>query len=364
MHDRFQKRLNKLRRLVKKQGAAGILITDFVNVTYLTGFTGDDSYLIVRKDGETIISDSRYTEQLETECPELDVYCRGTGESMLAAIEGRLSSLSDQNVAVEADSMSLGFAEQLRTQVENVNFVSTCALVESLRTIKDKWEIASIRESIDMAQRAFAVLRASLRGNQTEKEITANLEHTIRQFGGQGCAFAPIVAVGSRAALPHASPTDRRVDEASFILVDWGAQAGLYLSDLTRVLVTGKISPKLKEIYGVVLKAQLAAIKQIKPGAIMRDVDAAARTTIADAGYGKQFGHGLGHGFGLQIHESPRLSVTSDAPLEAGMVITVEPGIYLPGWGGVRIEDDVLVTRDGHEVLSSVPKSFEDCIVG
>jgi Xaa-Pro aminopeptidase len=147
------------------------------------------------------------------------------------------------------------------------------------------------------------------------------------------------------------------------LLLDWGAKAHLYLSDLTRILVTGKISPKLERIYGVVLKAQEQAIAAIRPGALMSDVDAAARNVITKAGYGKQFGHGLGHGFGLEIHETTRLAANQDRPLKAGMVITVEPGIYLPGWGGVRIEDDILVTRTGHEVLSSLPKTLEQCVV-
>ncbi|MFW6169096.1 MAG: M24 family metallopeptidase, partial [Planctomycetota bacterium] len=162
---------------------------------------------------------------------------------------------------------------------------------------------------------------------------------------------------------PHAVPTDEPTETDQVLLLDWGATVVGYRSDLTRILVTGRISPKLERIYGVVLEAQEQAIAAIEPGALMSDVDHAARSSITEAGYGKRFGHGLGHGFGLEIHESPRLAARSNRPLKAGMVVTVEPGIYLPNWGGVRIEDDVLVTRDGHEVLSSLPKDLASCVV-
>jgi Xaa-Pro aminopeptidase len=159
------------------------------------------------------------------------------------------------------------------------------------------------------------------------------------------------------------APTNRKLKEADFVLIDWGANSGLYLSDLTRILVTGKISPKLRKIYGVVLKAQLAAIDAIRPGAVCEEVDAVARTIITKAGYGSAFGHGLGHGTGLDIHESPRFAAGQKTKLEPGMIVTVEPGIYLPDWGGVRIEDDILVTRTGHEVLTDVPKDLDECVV-
>jgi Xaa-Pro aminopeptidase len=243
--------------------------------------------------------------------------------------------------------------------------VPIAGLVEELREIKDAHELASLRKAVRQAQRGFAVMRASLKGDMTELEFAHDLEHAMRGFGARAAGFDPIVAVGPRAALPHANPTSARISEADLLLIDWGAmsQDG-YRSDLTRVLVTGRISSKLRKIYEVVLKAQLRGIAAIRPGVTGKQVDAAARSVIEKAGYGKQFGHGLGHGIGLDIHEGTRLSPVSKDVLKPGMVITVEPGIYIPGWGGVRIEDDILVTRDGHEVLTSVPKQFEDAILG
>jgi len=363
MMKQVAQRRDKLRRLVRRAGGDAILVTNFYNVTYLTGFFGDDSYLLVTRDGEIILSDFRYITQLAEECPGLDTDFRRSGQSMIGAVGKVVKAAKVKNLAIEADSMTVSLRERVEGAVGTTTLVPTSGLVEELREIKDKDEIREIRHSVTLAEKAFDVIRASMRKEQSEKEIAASIEHQIRLFGGTGCSFPPIVAVGPRAALPHATPTDRLVGESDFTLIDWGAFATRYASDLTRVLVTGKISPKLRRIYGVVLKAQLQAIAKIKPGVSMQQVDAAARGVIAKAGHAKHFGHGLGHGIGLEIHESTRLAAGQEGLLKPGMVITVEPGIYLPGWGGVRIEDDVLVTKDGHEVLSSVTKELDECVV-
>ena len=214
------------------------------------------------------------------------------------------------------------------------------------------------------AEKAFGVVRASFRPDKTEKQIADELECQLRLFGAASSSFATIVGVGPRAALPHATVTDRPISSSDFVLIDWGADGGLYKSDLTRVLVTGRISPKLERVYRVVLEAQRVGIEAIRPGVIAEEVDRAARQVIFEAGFGRYFGHGLGHGLGLDVHEAPRLAADSRVVLRPGMVVTVEPGIYLPGWGGVRIEDDVLVTRTGYEVLTSVPKELEEVVVG
>ena len=361
--DRFEQRRGRLRKLLKKTGAESILITNFVNVSYLTGFTGDDSYLLVTLDNAIMLSDSRYSEQLEEECPGLELVIRRSPVSMLTSIEKTLKKTKVQSMGIEGDSMTVSTLDAIQSVIGSLQVTPTNGLVEQLREVKDKAEISAIRGAIHIAQRSFAVMKASLCASETETQVAHRLEHQIRLFGGQGCAFDPIVAVGSRAALPHAVPTERKIGESDFVLFDWGALDGHYMSDLTRVLVTGRISPKLERIYGVVLNAQRQAIDAIKPGASMHDVDNAARSVISAAGFGKQFGHGLGHGFGLEIHEGIRLAPNQNRQLKVGMVVTVEPGIYIPGWGGVRIEDDVLVTRNGHEVLTDVPKELDDCVI-
>jgi Xaa-Pro aminopeptidase len=359
----FAARRDRLRKQLRRTGAEALLISDFTNVTYLTGFTGDDSHLLVTDRETVMLSDFRYVQQLTEECPELDVEIRPLGTEMLDLVVRVVGATKRRRLAVEGSSMTVGFCGELSRRLPTLEIVPTTGLVEQLRAIKDRDEVAEIRFAIDVAERAFAVVRASLRPESTEKWIANELEYQIRLFGGEGCGFTPIVGVGPRGALPHARLSDRLVGQSDFVLVDWGARGRLYVSDLTRVLVTGRIPPKLERIYGVVLQAQRAGIAAIRPGVLMKDVDAAARQVIERAGWGKLFGHGLGHGIGLQVHEQPRLAANQDRPLKPGMVVTVEPGIYIPGWGGVRIEDDVLVTRTGHEVLSRVPKELGDCVL-
>lgn len=356
-------RREKLRRALRGTGADALLVTNFTNVTYLTGFTGDDSYLLLDRSDQVVISDPRYTTQLGEECPGLDVAIRKPGVSMLAAVAAALKSAKIKRLGIEADSMSVALAEQLRGALPEIELVSTARLVEELREIKDADEIRATEEAVRFAEKAFGVLRATIRGEQTEKQVADELENQLRLFGAKSASFPPIVAVGPRAALPHARPTEQRIASSEFVLVDWGASGRLYKSDLTRVLVTGKIPPKLERVYRVVLEAQVRAIEAIRPGVSGHDVDAVARGVIAKAGFAQYFGHGLGHGLGLDIHEGPRLAPEQHKPLRPGMIVTVEPGIYLPGWGGVRIEDDILVTKRGHEVLTSLTKSFEDAVV-
>ncbi len=357
--DRFRARCDKLCKSLAKAGVDGMLVTNFVNVTYLTGFTGDDSFLLVTPKLAILLSDPRYTTQIGEECVGIELAIRSVKMNMLELVTRVVRRAKVANLAVEADSITVGLCDRIAAKLPQINVVPLSNVVERQRMVKDKEEVAEIRRAIDQAERAFSVLRASLRPEQSEKEVSDNLEHQMRLFGAKGSSFQSIVAVGPRAALPHARPTNKRIGESDFVLVDWGADSQ-YKSDLTRVLVTGKISPKLERIYGVVLNAQLRGIEAIRPGVACQDVDSAARKVIVDAGFGRQFGHGLGHGIGLDIHEGPRLGQGQKTVLQPGMVVTVEPGIYVPGWGGVRIEDDVLVTKTGHEVLTSTPKQWSD----
>ena len=358
----FQARRDRLRKAFRKAGVDALLLSDFTNVTYLTGFTGDDSYLLVRRDGEIVLSDPRYTTQLGEECPGLDLQIRPPGVTMLQAVVRAVRSARIGRLGIEGDSMTVGLHNQLVKKLPKVEIVATSGLVEKLRLIKDSEEVERLRRAVWQAEKAFAVLRSTLRPEMTEKEAADELEHQFRLFGAKDAAFPSIVAVGSRGALPHAVPTRKRIGDDDFVLVDWGANEGLYRSDLTRVLVVGKISPKFERIYRIVLEAQIRAIAAVRPGVLAHDVDNVARAFIAKAGFGRRFRHGLGHGLGMLVHEEPRLAVKNQTILRPGMVVTVEPGIYLPGWGGIRIEDDILVTRSGHEVLTHAPKRLEDMV--
>jgi Xaa-Pro aminopeptidase len=357
----FGKRRERLRAELRRAGQDNLLVTCPFNVTYLTGFTGEDSFLFVGKDCEYLLSDARYSQQIGEECPKLELVLRLSNMSIVDAAAKEISSRSPKRVWVESLTTSLAQWERLQELTSHVDLASSRGVVERLRERKDASELAAIERSIDLAQRAFTATKTLLAPEQTEKQVADELEQNIRRLGGAGVAFKTIVGVGPRSALPHGRPTGLKVGESGFVLIDWGAKENLYLSDLTRIVVTGRVSPKLEKIYRVVLQAQLAAIAIIRPGVLMSEVDAAARRVIEEAGFGKKFTHGLGHSFGLQIHESVRLARGQDRPLESDMVVTVEPGIYFPGLGGVRIEDDVLVTKDGHRVLSNLPKSWEEC---
>ena len=371
--DRYETRRRKLLKSLKRAAgtAEAMLISDVLNVTYLTGFTGEDSGLLVfvnsGKFETVLVSDSRFTTQISEECPGIEVVIRPKNQTLVQAVAKLLKSDKIGRLAIEGESMTIAEHGRLQDVLGGVELLPTGGplggLVEKLREIKDKDEIACIREAVWYAEKSFEVLKATLQPEKTEKQVADELEHQYRLFGARDRGFPTIVGVGPRAALPHAMPGNTKIGESDFVLIDWGADARMYKSDLTRVLVTGKISAKLKRIHEVVLEAQTRAIAAMRPGAMSDDIDRKARSVIEKAGFGPRFGHGLGHGLGMFIHETPRLAVNNPVPLKAGMVITVEPGIYLPGWGGVRIEDDILITRDGHEVLTSVPRSLEESVI-
>jgi Xaa-Pro aminopeptidase len=353
-------RRERLSRRLKVDGADALLVASVTNVGYLTGFTGDDSTLVLTRDRALIVSDGRYATQLAQECPGVEVHIRPVGQPMVVGLAEVIGKLGIRRLAFEATALTVADSEDLREQLPTVELLGVRDRVEDLRAIKDRAEVAAIREAIGYAERAFAMLRAGLRRGDSEKDVADELEGHLRRCGASAASFPPIVAVGARSALPHARPTAGvRVGDADFVLVDWGATGRPYKSDLTRVLVTGKVTAKFARVYRAVLRAQERGIAAIRPGVPARDVDAEARSVIEEAGFGRFFDHGLGHGIGRDIHEAPRLRRECDVLLRPGMVVTVEPGVYLPDWGGIRIEDDVLVTPDGCEVLTHVAKSLD-----
>ncbi len=358
--DRPAQRREKLRRAIRPDAIDGLLVTAVTNVHYLSGFSGDSSALLLTSDRAVLVSDGRYTTQIERECPGLETRIRPVSQTITAATAEAVGLLEIGRLGFESQSLTIGAFDDLREALPTVSFQGLKGRVEALRAIKDAGEVESIRAAIAMAERAFTMLRAGLRGSDTEKDASDDLEGFLRRCGALGASFPPIVAVGPNAAMPHHRPdASTRIDDGPFVLIDWGATGGPYKSDLTRMLVTGKFTPKFERVYRSVLEAQGRAIAAIRPGVSARDVDAEARSALAAAGFGRFFSHGLGHGVGLDIHEAPAFRSDSPDTLQAGMVITVEPGVYLPGWGGIRIEDDVLVTPDGCEVLTQLPRSFE-----
>lgn len=369
MSDRHLSRRDKIRRQLSKQKIDAFLVTNPINVRYLSGFTGGDAVLIVKRNGDDVLlSDPRFTIQVEEECPTLSAHIRPAGETMPQAVAKTIGKSAFRTkggrLAVEAESMTLAERIRVFSKLDNWESVPTQAWVEGLRQIKDRAEIASIRKAIDAAYRALCDVRKLLRADMSEIDVRNELEYRMRIRGAEEKSFPSIIGAGPRAALPHGVPSEMKLAGQSHLLLDWGAVVDGYMSDLTRVLILSPANKKLKTVYETVLKAQQAAIKAIKPGKTGQEIDAVARNMIADAGFGKYFNHGLGHSLGLEIHEAPRFAVGHTTVLKPGMIMTVEPGIYIKNWGGVRIEDDVLVTKTGCEVLSKqVPKSFDEMTV-
>jgi Xaa-Pro aminopeptidase len=365
MDDR-SRRLEKLATRLADEGVDAFAITNPVNVTYLTGFSGDSSVVVLTRQRAVLVSDARYVGQIADECPDLETHIRPTAQKLPEAVVHVLTRLGCRSVGFESASLTVAEFEFYRSLAPTLDWKGGADRVELLRMVKDDSEVREIREAITIAERAFTAFCALLRPDDREKDLADVLEYHVRRAGGLATCFPSIIAVGERAALPHCPPTERAVRDGPLLLVDWGVTGTRqYKSDLTRVLDTRRNSPfsadgrRLEEIHSLVLRAQQAAVRAVRPGAQAQAVDAAARSVITEAGHGEHFGHGLGHGIGLQVHEGPAVRPHSETVLQPGMVLTIEPGVYLPGWGGVRIEDDVLVTPDGCEVLSHVPRDLE-----
>ena len=354
-------RIGRCRRRMKKHSISAFLVTSRMDHYYLTGFTGEDSAVLITPREVHIISDSRFEESIKGECPWATTWLRR--EQLTDEIANVCKKLKIRSMAVQPDHMTLADHGALKKKAKGTRFVEAPTIVSDMRCLKDETELAGIRKAIRVAEDAFLAMRETIRVGQTEREMAALLEYEMQKRGAMGASFPTICAEGPNAALPHAQPGRRKVKRGSAILFDWGAVVGFYCSDLTRMVFVGSIPAKIGEIYQVALEAQKRAIADIRPGRRMCDVDSVARDYIKEAGYGEYFGHGLGHGFGLNVHEAPSLSWRSDAKLKAGMAVTVEPGIYLPGVGGVRVEDDVLVTPKGSRVLSRLSRKLEDAVI-
>jgi Xaa-Pro aminopeptidase len=337
-----------------------LLVTDLVNVRYLTGYTGSNGLAIVGRGVRRFVTDFRYASQVEREVP--DEWTRAmAAQELLAAVPDHLPEHSarlgfdDANLSVRAHAK---LAEALAGRAE---LVPASGMVEKLRAVKDDLEIARIRAAAQLADDALdEVLEHGLAG-RTERDVALALELAMRRRGADGVSFESIVASAESGALPHAQPRDVQIPRDVFVTIDWGARHEGYCSDCTRTFATGDaIGEEAREIYELVRQAQETALAAVRPGPTGKEIDAVARDIIDGAGHAEHFGHGLGHGVGLAVHEGPRLSRTAgDVPLATGNVVTVEPGVYVPGRLGVRIEDLVVVSRDGHDVLSSLPKTLQ-----
>lgn len=350
-------RVSRLREALRRRGLSAALITHLPNVRWLCGFSGSAGSLLVSARDVVFFCDFRYRVQSRCEVRGARTfeYAGGPVEVIAAAVRhARIARLG-----FESDKMTVAAHGDLAGAMQRVALVPLCGTVEGLRAVKDAGEVALIRRALAIAGRALAGSTRRLAG-RSEIAIASRLQAEIREEGGDDESFSTIVASGPRAALPHGLPTKKVIGGGELVVIDFGVCLSGYCCDITRTFSPLKWDNKAMEIYRVVLQAQRAALALIGPGVKASDVDAAAREVIERAGHGKRFGHGTGHGVGLEVHEQPVLSPRSGDTLQPGMVVTVEPGIYVENFGGVRIEDMVLVTESGREILSSrIPKLLD-----
>jgi len=358
---RFASRRKRLIRSFKAEGVEGLLVTTPENVFYLSGVRGDDSALLVTPSETFFLTDSRYAEGAAEIAPALGLIVRKRSMMWTAASQARRAGVG--RLGIEAHTMTVAQQDELTRRARKIVVRPLGGAVEQLRLIKDASEVALIRRATEIAERAFKLTLEFVRPGRTEIEIARHLERTMQDLGADGPSFPSIVAAAERSSLPHAVPTERRIKRGDAVLFDWGARCQMYCSDLTRMVFLDRISEFFKRIYPVVLSAQRRSLTRIRPGRKTGNIDYVARSYLKAHRHGKHFGHGLGHGVGLQVHEGPVLRSANEAVLRPGMVVTIEPGVYIRGRGGVRIEDLVLVTRKGRSSITSLPKSLDAFLI-
>ncbi|GEK33990.1 M24 family metallopeptidase [Kurthia sibirica] len=348
-------KLTKLRTLLSAQNIDGLLITNPYNLRYMTGFTGTAGVAIISKNDAVFITDFRYMEQAAKEITQFRIAQHKA--TMVEEIATQVKEMGISKLAFEKENIT--YAQfLLYEKFIKVELIGVADIIEKIRLIKTPEEIKIIKVACEIADAAFEHIINYIKPGITELDVSNELEFFMRKQGATQSSFDTIVASGLRSALPHGVATDKMIEKGDFVTLDYGALYQGYISDTTRTVAVGEPSAKLKEIYDIVLQAQLIGVKEFKPGMTGVEADAIVRDYIKDKGYGEAFGHSTGHGIGLEVHEGPGLSHRSNYVLEPGMAVTCEPGIYLPGIGGVRIEDDILITTTGNEVLTHATKEL------
>lgn len=351
----MKQRLNKLREALTQVGANAFITEKQENRFYLSGFTGSTGWVIVTEKEAFLVTDFRYVEQAQEQAPDFTVV--NNERKAVEAIARLLQEKGIKRLAFES-SISFGTYQEWSKAFDGVELVPTSGVLEKIRMFKDESEMVIIREAVGIAEAAFAHIQGYIRPGVREVDVALELEYFMRKQGATGSGFDIIVASGVRGALPHGRASEKVIQAGEMVTLDFGAAYKGYNSDITRTVAVGEPSAKMKEIYDIVLRAQLAGLEALKPGVTAKAADAATRDVIAAAGYGEAYGHSAGHGLGIEVHELPGLSTVSTFVLEPGMLVTMEPGIYITGVGGVRIEDDVLITADGHENLNKSTKEL------
>jgi Xaa-Pro aminopeptidase len=353
----MNQRVGKLRRLMAEQSIDAALVTGLSNVRYYTGFTGDDSMALIDGTHAVFLTDFRYTEQAEGECEGFTVI-EPEAAAPFTTVDRLCKEWGVKRLWVEEEDISWDRYNSMHNALKGIEIVPNAGVIKSVRVVKEPEEIENIRRAQQIAERGFMHLLDFIKPGMTEREVALELEFFTRREGSEAMAFPSIIAAGPHGAMPHAQLSDTKIQNGDMVVMDFGCVYRGYRSDMTRTIAVGKATDAMKEVYGIVLTAQQAALDGLRAGMAEAEGDCLSRDIIDRAGYAKQFGHGLGHGVGLDIHEAPRLSPLAKGTLAEGMVVTVEPGIYLPGKFGVRIEDFVVVKADGIENLTQAPKEL------
>ncbi len=335
-----------------------MLLTDLMNIRYASGFTGSAATVLLTRERSIILVDFRYVLQAGEECPGYEVIEFSSGD-VLAAAADIVNAMGLVRLGFESEHVSFSTHSRLRRLMgREVRLVGVKQLVEKLRMVKDSGEIEKIRRAVKLVDDCFSHMLDFVRVGMTEREVALEIDVFLRKNGAEKQGFDTIAAAGAHAAFPHHKPTSAVVKRGQMLKLDYGALLDGYNSDITRTIFLGEPDQKQREVYGIVLAAQVAAVEAVRPGLKGKDIDAVARDYITEAGYGDNFGHGLGHSIGIDVHDGPLFTKRSEFVLVPGMVGTIEPGIYIEGWGGVRIEDDVVVTEGGCEVLTRSSKEL------
>ncbi|MCD8896940.1 M24 family metallopeptidase [Mammaliicoccus sciuri] len=349
-------KINKLREVMNVKGLEAVVILSPYNRRYLSGFTGTSGSLLITQDKSLLITDFRYIQQANDQAQDFEVI--NQEGPMLSKINDLIKEGQYKNVGVESHLITYNEYQALNTDAVELSSIES--VIETIRMVKDEFEIKLIQKAADIVDETYEHILKWVKPGMTENEVNNEMEMFMRSKGATCSSFDTIVASGHRGALPHGVASNKVIEEGDMITLDFGALYEGYVSDVTRTFAIGQPKEEMKKIYNIVLEAQLTALEQIKPGMTGKEADTIARDIIKSYGYGEQFGHSLGHGIGLEVHEGPALSQKSDIILEENMCITLEPGIYVDGLGGVRIEDDVLVTKNG---LQRFTKSSKDLII-
>ncbi len=350
-------KLTRLRAQFDAWGIDGILITNGQNRRYLTNFTGTYGVVLISRDEAKLFTDFRYTEQAKAQATDFEIVFLPTKDAVYGEIARQAQELGIHTLGFEEENMTFALHRKY-ADVVKARLLPTAGVIEGIRMRKTPDELGKIKTAAQIADAAFAHILTVLRPGITELDVSNELEMFMRKEGATGSAFDIIIASGHRSALPHGVASDKKIEAGDMVTMDFGALYQGYRSDITRTVAVGEPNEQLKEIYAIVLEARNRAVAGIRPGISGKAADALARDYIAQHGYGERFGHGMGHGVGLDIHEEPFMSVRCEAILAPGMVLTVEPGIYIPGLGGVRIEDDLVVTETGNDVLTHSPREL------